>query len=401
MTKPTATKPPLLNSRRTFLKRAGAATLVAVVSGSVYRAADRGVFSVGQGDAYEPWETWREEQTTGTMALVQSAILAANPHNSQPWLFRVSETQLDLFADPARNIGSIDPFLREMYTGLGCALENVVLSARALGYRPRVQLLPDPENSEHVARIELTPGDARPSELYHAIPNRHTNRAAYDTERPVSPETLAAISALNDNPDVGVLWFTSAGERQKVGELIVAATEALNADAEQLRDSDAWLRLGWDQLQAHRDGITVDAQGSAFFSRAVLKVLPNAALSDSEQGAKVFLQKTRDVHVATAAGFGLLIVRDVADNAQRLSGGRFWQRLHLWATTQGLAVQPLNQMAERADRERQLGLEPIFGRALAQLTGDSGWKALMPFRIGYPTVTALASPRRAVQEVLS
>ena len=401
MTKPATTKSLVSNSRRTFLKRAGAATLVAVTSGGVYRAADRGVFSVGQGEAYEPWKTWREEQTTGTMALVQSAILAANPHNSQPWLFRVSETRLDLFADTERNIGSIDPFLREMYTGLGCALENVVLSARALGYRPQVRLLPSPENSAHVARVELVPGDVRPSELYDAIPDRHTNRAAYDAERPVSPETLAAITALNDNSDVGVLWFTSVGERRRVGELIVAATEALIADAEQLHDSDAWLRLGWDQLQTHRDGITIDAQGAAPLSKAFLKVLPNVALSDSEQGARVFLETTRDVHVATAAGFGLLVVRDASDNGQRLEGGRFWQRAHLWATTQGLAVQPLNQMTERADRERQLGLEPTFGGALAELIGDSGWLALMPFRIGYPTVTALASPRRAVQDVLT
>ena len=128
-------------------------------------------------------------------------------------------------------------------------------------------------------------------------------------------------------------------------------------------------------------------------------MLPNAALSNSEQGARAFLQATR-VHVATAPGFGLLVVRD-ANNTRRLEGGRFWQRVHLWATTQGLAAQPLNQLTERADRERQLGIEPTFGRALTGLIGDPGWKALMPFRIGYPTVTALASPRRAVQEVLT
>lgn len=107
------------------------------------------------------------------------------------------------------------------------------------------------------------------------------------------------------------------------------------------------------------------------------------------------------VHVATAAGFGLLVIHDLSNNAQRLNGGRFWQRAHLWATIQGLAVQPLNQTTERADRERQLGLEPTFTRALAELIGDSDWQALMPFRIGYPTVTALASPRRAVHEVLA
>lgn len=112
MTKPAATKSPTKASRRTVLKRAGAVTLIVVVGGSVYRSADQGVFSVGQGEAYEPWQNWREEQTTDTMALVRSAILAANPHNSQPWLFRVSGARLDLFADPNRNIGAIDPFLR-------------------------------------------------------------------------------------------------------------------------------------------------------------------------------------------------------------------------------------------------------------------------------------------------
>ncbi len=115
------------------------------------------------------------------MALVQSAILAANPHNSQPWLFRVSEARLDLFADPSRNIGAIDPFLREMYTGLGCALENVVLTAQALGYRPQVQLQPEPENSAHAARIELVQGRRTPPSSI--TPSRTATRTALPTTR--------------------------------------------------------------------------------------------------------------------------------------------------------------------------------------------------------------------------
>ena len=63
-------------------------------------------------------------------------------------------------------------------------------------------------------------------------------------------------------------------------------------------------------------------------------------------------------------------------------------------------MQPLNQMCERADRERQLGLDPVFGRALYDLVGSNDWNGIMPFRLGYPTRSALASPRRSVQEVL-
>ncbi len=74
--------------------------------------------------------------------------------------------------------------------------------------------------------------------------------------------------------------------------------------------------------------------------------------------------------------------------------------MHLWATTQGLAMQPLNQMPERAAREEVLRIEPKFSNALAEFIGDPNWQALMMFRIGYPTVEALPSLRRAVKDVI-
>jgi hypothetical protein len=387
-------------SRRTFLKRAGATTLVLVAGGSVWRAVDRGVFSAGQGAAYEPWETWRTDKAEGSLALVQSAILAASPHNTQPWLFRVSETQIDLFADTSRTIGTIDPFLREMYTGLGCALENASLSAEALGYQPDITLLPKPTDTTYAARIILTSGEVKPSELYNAIPNRRTNRGAYDVERPIEASTLEAINLLNTNPDITIKWLTSQAERQHFGDLIVQATEAITADTEQLHDSDQWLRLGWNQLQEHRDGISLDTSGTPPIRRAFLKLLPNSLLNDPAQSSSFFRQTTKDVHVATAAAFGLLLVRDKQNNAARMQGGRLWQRLHLWATTQNIAVQPLNQTTERIDREQQLSIEPVFGNALTGLIADDTWQLLMPFRIGYPTSQANASPRRSLEAVL-
>jgi hypothetical protein len=65
-----------------------------------------------------------------------------------------------------------------------------------------------------------------------------------------------------------------------------------------------------------------------------------------------------------------------------------------------VAVQPLNQMSEGADREQQLSIEPRFGKALQELVGDADSQALMPFRIGYPTFEARPSPRRDLQAVL-
>lgn len=129
--------------------------------------------------------------TPTPLALVRAAILAANPHNTQPWLFRVSDTSIALFADTTRNIGVIDPFLREMYIGLGCALENLLLAAPANGYAPDLSLLPVPEQ---IAHIELHPDNSATPELYHAIPIRHTNRGEYETT-PLAENVLVTLDA--------------------------------------------------------------------------------------------------------------------------------------------------------------------------------------------------------------
>jgi nitroreductase len=203
--------------RRGFLQFAGAATVV-VAAGAVWRAHDRGVFASGEGPAYEPWKHWRTDQPAGPLALVRAAILAANPHNTQPWLFRVSPSRIDVFANTRRNIGAIDPYLREMHTGVGCALENLMLAAAANGFAAQVALAPNPANTSHAARIELAPAPVQESDLYRAIPHRHTNRGPYRPDAVVTPATQLALQALaGADPELKVFWFSSAAERARVG----------------------------------------------------------------------------------------------------------------------------------------------------------------------------------------
>ena len=65
----------------------------------------------------------------------------------------------------------------------------------------------------------------------------------------------------------------------------------------------------------------------------------------------------------------------------------------------GLAMQPLNQTVERADREKTAGLTPDFSPALAAIQ-PSGWQIVFPFRLGYPTQAALDSPRIPAEQVV-
>ena len=65
-------------------------------------------------------------------------ILASNPHDTQPWLFKLEQGKVALIADRTRNLGSFDPFRREMHLGVGAAVENLVLAARAFGFAANV-----------------------------------------------------------------------------------------------------------------------------------------------------------------------------------------------------------------------------------------------------------------------
>lgn len=390
--------------KRTFLKLMSASTVTVLVSGTVWRAYDQGVFSTGIGPAYEPWQTWRTDEPSGTLALVRSAILAASPHNTQPWLFQVTESQVKLYADTQRHLGSMDPYLREMYIGLGCAIENMILTAEAKGYKYQLTLapgiltglLPNPKPLL-VATLKLSSGQVFTTDLYNAIPDRHTNRATYDFKRLVEPKTLKILQALaKDDPDLKVFLFTKEPERQTFAEGTLQATEAIVADSNMIHDSDKWFRSNWQELQKHRSGVHIDASGIPATVRAVAKISPPISEETAHQ-AWVNATKTT---LASTPVFGLIAVRDLYDQPQSLRAGQLWQRMHLWVTQQELAAQPINQLPEMVDRERQLGKAPRTANFLAKLIGDSIWKPTFAFRLGYSTLQGLASARRSVEDVV-
>ncbi len=391
-------------NRRAWLKGGGVVAVVAA-GGLVWRAYDQGVFAAGAGAAYEPWTTWRSDAAPGPLGLVRAGILAANPHNTQPWLFQVGATRIELFADTRRNLGAFDPYLREMHIGLGCALENMTRTARVQGYDVAVTLHPGPLTAvgaaprpQPVATLALSPARPRPDQLVDAIPRRHTDRGAYATGRPVPGEMLEAMwAAFQDDQDVRLFLFSAAGERKQFGDLVLAATEAIIADPEMVAASDRWFRHRWFDVQRKRDGLTLDAAGLGALVTVMGKLMPPAS---GETSHRYWRDATRDVQIPTTALFGLIAVRDLYDRPQALRAGQRWQRLHLMGTARGVAMQPINQPVEMVDRERELGKPPHAAQALAALTGEAGWRPTFAFRAGLPTRPAGASPRRPVDAVV-
>lgn len=380
-------------NRRNFIKSSVILSGMLAVGG-FWRAAETGVFTTGQGIAYEAWRNSYEDLED----LINAAILATNAHNSQPWLFKLETSSIDIKADTGRNLGSVDPYLREMYISLGCALENMAIAARAKGYSPKITYFPNKQDNRHIAKIDLATISPLPSELYDAIPMRHMNRGSYDKKRPISQEIIQSFINLNaDNSAVKLFVFDSPQDKLKIGGAMVNATKAFISDKEQVSVDAKWMRQSWQEIEKYKDGITSDAQGLPTLTRVIAKMLPPLSQENNNQ---FWLDSLKNKHVATAVAFGFIAIRNLSDYEQIVKAGQLWQRIHLRGTTEGIGMQILNQLSERRDRELSLGLTPLFGDMLHEILGDSEWHSIIQFRMGYPTLEALPSPRRPVKEVL-
>jgi hypothetical protein len=97
---------------------------------------------------------------------------------------------------------------------------------------------------------------------------------------------------------------------------------------------------------------------------------------------------------------GFIAVRDRYAREQCLQTGRIWQRAHLFATAHGLAARPCNEAVEMVDHERALGRPASRVALLNEITADPTWQPTFVFYMGYPKLSAHASPRRPIQAAL-
>jgi nitroreductase len=247
--------------RRAFLSNAST-VLITFVGGSVWRARADEDPEFGVSLAFEPWRTWRAEAREGRLAMVRAAILTSNAFNTQPWLFKVTEHRIELYADSSRQLGAFDPYLRELHFSVGCALENLMLSAAKYGYRAslsfpagKLETPADQPQPALVARVDLSRDAPPPSELYEAIPHRHTNRTPFDATRAIPQSFLDALRALaNNQVNVKLFVYTTDDERNGIAEVIFEATQIVTADPAVQRDTTRWLRRSMAEVEAHHDG---------------------------------------------------------------------------------------------------------------------------------------------------
>jgi nitroreductase len=116
--------------------------------------------------------------------LLRYAVLAPSGHNTQPWLFKVMDNEVDIRTDRSRALPIVDPYHRELVISCGAALHHLRLAIKHFGHGEETRLLPDPADPDLLAVIRLVPATEAGVEggdeaMFEAITRRRSNRRAY------------------------------------------------------------------------------------------------------------------------------------------------------------------------------------------------------------------------------
>jgi hypothetical protein len=192
--------------------------------------------------------------------LIGYAVLAPSSHNSQPWLFHLQGAHLNLYADRSRACPAVDPLNRELLMSCGCALFHLRTAMRHFGHLGDVEILPDQNECDLVARLSLGSKGATSVEdelLFLAITKRRTNRQPFRDE-PLPTSLLSALQKAAEK-ELATLKFAPDEEtKHRLADLIAEGDRIQWSDKAFRHELAHWVHANHSK---RRDGIPGYARG--------------------------------------------------------------------------------------------------------------------------------------------
>lgn len=315
--------------------------------------------------------------------LIYKATLAPSGHNTQPWKFSVNRNIILIYPDFDRTLPVVDTDNHALYISLGCALENLVISAKQDGLISSVDYFSEDE-AEECIRVTLTDESTqKEKELFEAIPVRQSNRSMYD-KRKISSVDIEKLLQANNSETISVKTFDTKGkEVEPVIKLVKEACEIQFNDKHFVEELISWIRFKKSEVRTKKDGLSAKVIGFPNVPRWLGRLILKTFVKPESEASKTEKQIRSSSHL-------FLFVCNENEKRDWVETGRIFQRIALTAASLGIAHAHLNMPCE---------VESVREKLSALLNLKNEEQPLLLIRLGYADEMP-RSLRRPIDEVL-
>jgi nitroreductase len=319
--------------------------------------------------------------------LLNYAILAPSSHNTQPWLFKiVGDNMIELYADRTRALAVVDPEDRELTISCGAALSHLQIAIRHFGYAYEVELFPDSNNKDLLARVVIN-GIKEPvkeeNSLFEAITRRRTNRLKFE-DRELEEPLISKLRSTVTEEGGGAIdtWLHIAkeqDEKNSLADLIAEGDRIQLSDKRFRRELASWIHSN----RSHsKDGMP----GYAFGYRDIMSMMGPFVTRTFDIGKG---QAAKDRQLATGSPVLAILGTKSDEPMDWLRAGMALSRMLLLARSENVWSSFLDQPLE---------VPKLRAKVQEVLKEEKGFPQLL-MRIGYGQ-DVKPTPRRQIDEVL-
>jgi len=264
--------------------------------------------------------------------LIRCATLAPNSHNTQPWKFELSPDAISIRPDLSRRTPVVDPDDHHLWVSLGCATENLILAAAALGKHADVVFGPQE------VRVALDNAAAVRSPLVNSIFQRQSTRSVYDGQ-PLPNGVIHELERAASLEGVDVLVYTERAKVEGVLDYVLHGNGAQIHDAAFMRELKSWIRFNEADALATSDGLFSRLTGNPTVPSWFGNLLFSLLLSEKSDNDKCARQ------IRSSAGVAIFVGNN-PDPANWFGVGRAYEHFALAATALDVRTAFVNQPVE-------------------------------------------------------
>jgi hypothetical protein len=247
-------------------------------------------------------------------------------------MFDLSPDRISIRPDFSRRTPVVDPDDHHIWVSLGCATENMVIAAAALGKHADVKVDP------HEIQVTFDSGPSAPSPFVEAIFQRQCTRADYDGQ-PLANDVLKDLERAADRSDVRVILLTERAKIEGVIEYVTQANSAQMRDPAFISELKHWIRFDDSQAVSTGDGLAARSSGTPTSPPWIGGPMFSLFFREKSENDRYAKQLRSSAAVAVLVGAR-------TDPASWFEVGRAYEHFALAATALGIRTAFVNQPIE-------------------------------------------------------